>query len=229
VSVVVTRIDPYAQQVTAPAVPPARQARSRRTRRVLLDAGFGLLEEQGPEALTITAVSARAGVAPGTVYRRFGDKDGLLSELQQEFTTGFREEFGQRMSNAALPAETPPRSAVDLAVRALANTFRAHETLLRVFVILGIRDEAVLGTGTRASHEGGRLFRDVLWPYRESFTTADPEHGIDVAHRLVYAACMHRVLHGSGMESPTPLTWEALTDELSRAATLYLLGSLPVE
>src|SRR4051794_31350018 len=96
------RRPPYAHGVTSlPAPPAAQQERSRRTRRTLLDAGFRLLEEQGPEALTIAAVSAAAGVAPGTVYRRFGDKEGLLAELQEEFTAGMRDEVGQRMSRSA--------------------------------------------------------------------------------------------------------------------------------
>jgi hypothetical protein len=81
-------------------------------------------------------------------------------------------------------------------------------------------------TGARASYEGGRHFRDLLWPHREAFTAADPERAIDFTHRLVYATCMHRVLHGPNMESPTVLSWGELTDELSRTAGLYLLGSL---
>jgi len=206
------------------ASPPiALQHRSRRTRRVVLDAAFRVLEQQGPEALTITAVSAEAGVASGTVYRRFGDKDGLMTELQAEFTT----EFGQRMS-AAEPGEAPPPIVIDRAVRALADTFHAHETLLRVFVILGMREPQMLAAGSQASHEGGRQFRDLLWRHREAFSTNDPEHAIDVVHRIVYATCMHRVLHGPHMESPTPLSWAELTDELSRTATLSLLGVLPI-
>ena len=218
----------YAGPVTALPVPPAaQQARSRRTRRVLLDAGFRLLEEEGPEALTIAAVSSRAGVAPGTVYRRFGDKEGLLRELQQEFTTGLRDEVGQRMAGAALPADAPPHAAVGVAVRALADTFRAHEPLLRVFVILGMREERVLEMGARASHEGGRLFHDLLLRYAGAFTSADPEHAIDVAYRLAYSTFLHRVLHGDGMESPTTMTWDQWAEEVSRAVALYLLGSLP--
>jgi AcrR family transcriptional regulator len=214
--------------VAASPIPPAAlQARSRRTRQSLIDAGFRLLEEQGPEGLTVGSVSALAGVAPGTVYRRFGDKDGLLSALQEEFTAGFRQEFGQRMEGRAAPGERSARESVDVAVRALADTFEAHERLLKVFVVVGMRDEHVLATGSRASHEGGRLFHDLLWPHRDRFTGADPEAAIDMAHRMIYASCMHRVLLGSNHESPTSLTWQQLADELSRAVALYLLGSLP--
>lgn len=206
-----------------PLPPAARQARSRRTRRTLLDAGLRLLEEEGPEALTIAAVSARAGVTPGTVYRRFGDKDRLLAALVEEFTDGFRGEYGRRMSRSALPADAGPRAAIDLAVRALADTFAAHEALLRVFVIIGLRDDRTAATGRRASQEGGRLFHELLWPFRSSFAVGDPEHAIDVAHRLVYGTCLHRVLHGASFESATTMTWDELADELSGVVALRLL------
>ena len=52
----------------------------------LESAALELLEESGPQALTVREVAARAGVAPMGVYSRFGSKDGLLQAL---FATGF--------------------------------------------------------------------------------------------------------------------------------------------
>ena len=52
----------------------------------LESAALDLLEESGPQALTVREVAARAGVAPMGVYSRFGSKDGLLEAL---FVTGF--------------------------------------------------------------------------------------------------------------------------------------------
>jgi AcrR family transcriptional regulator len=47
----------------------------------LVDAAAALLEAEGPEALTIRRVASEAGVAPMSVYNRFGAKDGLIDEL----------------------------------------------------------------------------------------------------------------------------------------------------
>jgi AcrR family transcriptional regulator len=44
----------------------------------ILDALAGLLAQRGLSAMTIEDVAARAGVAPATIYRRFGDRRGLL-------------------------------------------------------------------------------------------------------------------------------------------------------
>ena len=65
----------------------------------LLAAALALLEEGGLSALTVRAVSTRAGVAPMGVYSRFNSKDGLLEAL---FVQGFAE------LQAAI--ETPPET-----------------------------------------------------------------------------------------------------------------------
>ena len=51
------------------------------TRRALLDAATGLLDEGGPEAVTLREVGARAGVSRGAPYRHFADKDDLLTAI----------------------------------------------------------------------------------------------------------------------------------------------------
>ena len=43
-----------------------------------------LLEENGPQAVTIRAVAARAQVAPMSVYNHFDDKQGLLHAVVEE-------------------------------------------------------------------------------------------------------------------------------------------------
>lgn len=49
-------------------------------RAALLDAVLDLLVERGAAALTMTAVAQRARCSKETLYRWFGDRDGLLSE-----------------------------------------------------------------------------------------------------------------------------------------------------
>jgi len=47
----------------------------------ILQAAADLLREQGPAAISTRAVAAAAGVQTPTLYRLFGDKDGLLDAL----------------------------------------------------------------------------------------------------------------------------------------------------
>ncbi|WP_306362664.1 TetR/AcrR family transcriptional regulator [Nocardia sp. CC227C] len=52
-----------------------------RNRQLLLDAAEALVREQGAEAVTMDAVAKRAGVGKGTVFRRFGNRSGLMHAL----------------------------------------------------------------------------------------------------------------------------------------------------
>ena len=56
-------------------------ARSRRTRTALLASTRAILEEQGFEALTMTAVADRAGVTRRAVYMHFASRAELLGAL----------------------------------------------------------------------------------------------------------------------------------------------------
>lgn len=52
-----------------------------RNRTRLLDAASRLMAERGAANLTMESVAAAAGVGKGTVFRRFGDRTGLLIAL----------------------------------------------------------------------------------------------------------------------------------------------------
>jgi AcrR family transcriptional regulator len=60
---------------------PAHQARSRKSLSRLLKATIEVLDKDGIEGATIPRIAARAGLSPGTVYRRFPDKDALMREV----------------------------------------------------------------------------------------------------------------------------------------------------
>ncbi|MGW7572277.1 TetR/AcrR family transcriptional regulator [Streptomyces tendae] len=78
-------------------------------------AAAGLLENDGLDAMSTRAVAARAGVPPPTIFRVFGDKDGLLEALgEYGFETYLR-------AKSRLPRSDDPvqdlRDAWDLHVR----------------------------------------------------------------------------------------------------------------
>lgn len=60
---------------------PAHQARSRESLKRLLTAAVEILNKYGLEGATIPRIAAKAGLSPGSVYRRFADKDALLREV----------------------------------------------------------------------------------------------------------------------------------------------------
>jgi AcrR family transcriptional regulator len=58
-------------------------------RRRLVEVAAGLLREHGPDAVTTRAVAAAAGAQPPTIYRLFGDKDGLLDAVAERAADDF--------------------------------------------------------------------------------------------------------------------------------------------
>jgi AcrR family transcriptional regulator len=52
-----------------------------RNRQALLVAAKALIDHCGIEGVTMDAVAARAGVGKGTVFRRFGSREGLMAAL----------------------------------------------------------------------------------------------------------------------------------------------------
>jgi AcrR family transcriptional regulator len=202
-------------------LPPAQQARSRLTQQRILEAGTALLEEGGTEALTVAAVAARAGVSVGSVYRRFGDKDRLIAALQHDMIDQFRADIIRRFA----PQCTEPAVLVASAVAGLAETYQAHERLMRVFLAAGATDPAVARVGSEAAIDAGHVFRRYLEPILPVIDAPEPDLRLDVVYRLIYGTCQNRVLYGELFESDRPLAWRQLTDELVNVARLYLLGT----
>lgn len=77
---------------------PCLRADAARNRARLLEAATRLIEEHGAVSVTMEAVAVAASVGKGTVFRRFGDRTGLLTalldhsakQLQAAFLSGRR-------------------------------------------------------------------------------------------------------------------------------------------
>ncbi|SDR87856.1 TetR/AcrR family transcriptional regulator [Microlunatus soli] len=50
----------------------------------IVDVASQLLRDQGPEAVTTRRVAEAAGAQPPTIYRLFGDKDGLMQAVAEQ-------------------------------------------------------------------------------------------------------------------------------------------------
>jgi len=74
----------------------SERADAARNRQLLLEAATRLIDRHGASAVTMDAVAREAGVGKGTVFRRFGNRSGLMialldhseSALQQAFMSG---------------------------------------------------------------------------------------------------------------------------------------------
>ncbi|GAB3404765.1 TetR/AcrR family transcriptional regulator [Schumannella luteola] len=63
---------------------PDRPAARDDVRSRIVDVALALLRDEGASAVTTRAVADRAGVQAPTIYRQFGDKDGLLDAVVEQ-------------------------------------------------------------------------------------------------------------------------------------------------
>jgi AcrR family transcriptional regulator len=70
----------------------------------LLSVAWGIVREEGTEALTLGHLAARAGVTKPVVYDHFGDRNGLLAALYLAFDQRQNQEIDRAI------AESPPNA-----------------------------------------------------------------------------------------------------------------------
>lgn len=93
----------------------------------VLGATLHILDEEGPDGLTVRAIAKRANVAPMTIYNHFNGKNGLLEII---WTEGFSTLQRALSIDGGEPAHDLFASA--LAYRTFALEHRAHYTVMFV-------------------------------------------------------------------------------------------------
>ncbi len=114
---------------TSPAFEP-RQARSRESERKLLKAAAEVLGQHGVQGTTIPRIAAHAGLTPGSIYRRFPDKEVLLETM----ILGILERQDERMRtgmNAEMTAQIPLAVFAEQIIHSLLVSYRANAGLMR--------------------------------------------------------------------------------------------------
>ena len=108
--------------------PRRERADAARNREALLGAARRLLQECGPEGLTMEAVACEAGVGKGTLFRRFGDRASLFHALIDDRERAFQEAFIR--GPAPLGPGAPPRERLKAFGCAMFELIEDHGALL---------------------------------------------------------------------------------------------------
>jgi AcrR family transcriptional regulator len=77
------------------------------TRTRIVEAAAGLMREHGAAAVTTRAVAGAAGVQAPTIYRVFGDKDGLLEAMAEHVMSTWVSDKAARVSRASSDGVDP--------------------------------------------------------------------------------------------------------------------------
>ncbi|MFZ3475092.1 TetR/AcrR family transcriptional regulator [Streptomyces sp. 4.24] len=192
-----------------------QQARSAATLARVLRAAEEIASTSGLEDMTIAGVAQRAGVAVGTIYRRFEDKEQLISALTERMLER-REEY---VAEQLRTAEPSLGGVMDAYAHALLQSFADHSSLFPE--LLRTRGTRSLERGARTITELHRLLLEAAAPYTGQIRRSDPEAALDAAARALLGACFHNSVR------PDAATGEEArrryADELGDMATAYLL------
>lgn len=191
-----------------------RQARSAATLARVLRAAEEIACTSGLEEMTIAGVAERAGVSVGTIYRRFEDKEQLITALSERMLER-REEYVTEQLRAAEPSLSGVMDAYAHALlQSFADSSRLFPELLRT------RGTRSLDRGARTITELHRLLLEAAAPYTDQIRRSQPQTALDTAARAILGACFHNSVR------PDAATGEVArrryADELSDMAIAYL-------
>ncbi|MET7656444.1 MULTISPECIES: TetR/AcrR family transcriptional regulator [unclassified Streptomyces] len=198
---------------------PCLRADAARNRARLLDAAARLIAEHGAAGVTMEAVAIAANVGKGTVFRRFGDRTGLLTALLDHSERNFQAAF------LSGPAPLGPGAGPVERLRAFGVAM-----LRRSVDELDLQLAAEPGPDRRYSVPPRRVHHShVALLLRQALPDADAEL---LAHTLLgylNPVLVHHLTRQCGMPSARlEAGWSELVDRVTSGATSGVTGRTPV-
>jgi AcrR family transcriptional regulator len=125
---------------------PAKRVRARKVdadtrRQAILDAALSVFAEHGFEAARLDEVAARAGVAKGTLYLYFQDKEALFDELIRGAAAPIIDTLSKVSANPAIPPAMVLEAFFGMFEKEVLGTRR--KLLLRLIIAEGPRFPAI--------------------------------------------------------------------------------------
>jgi AcrR family transcriptional regulator len=182
-------------------------------RQEFLRAATALLAEKGLAALTMDAVAERAGFSTATLYRCFGDRDGLVREV-------VRGSLSAGPVLATLALDGPFEEVLVRFVEAMITRLREQPHLLRL-ILLGDREEMRELRKLRRDEERLSILLGELFERcgkRERLRSMKPERLVAALMGQVLGALVFQRMSGDD-EAPDART----------IVTLFLRGALRTE
>ncbi len=217
-----------------------QQKRSRKTLERLVDAAREIIEEEGVQGATVSALVERAGSSVGSFYARFDGKDDLLRYLEERVWREALTRWQEARSAEAweeLDLEGVVRTVVRLLVRIHQEDAGSRRALGRDAHGGDIGEEAVR---FHALVEGE--VAELLLRRRDAIVHPDPDRAVMVAYRWAVGG-IRELLGGIGpgtvdAESggrsearggdgrQTALAASDVADEVTRGLVAYLTGGI---
>jgi len=107
-----------------------QQRRSQETYETILDVAARLVEEDGPDTLTTTAVADRAGLAVGSLYQYFDSVEAIIDALIERHLAAFGELVQRTVAGTAFASADDAGIAL---VHSFADYYRSEAGFRRMW------------------------------------------------------------------------------------------------
>jgi len=203
-----------------PALAP-KQARSRRSYDLILDAAHRVLEEHGPDGFTIQAIAQEAGVSIGGIYRRFQDRAEILVALKARVLEGLI----TPLISALEQAGPGLYELVAAMVRTLAREFARSEPIHSYIDAHAVQDDRIMEIGVRENDRVWEALRRAAAAHHAEIAHPDPETALRVAFDVINRTIVTGIRSGFNSWRPSSLDspFQRIVDELVVMAYSYLV------
>jgi AcrR family transcriptional regulator len=210
--------------MSAKALAP-KQDRSRETSRRLLKATVETLAEKGLDGCTIPRIAAKAGLSPGTVYRRYPDKDALLQAAVLAVLAGNEKGVKALVSSEEIQ-KMDLKTFVEFLVGKSVENQRTHSALVREArqFVLSHKNARFRKKADELEVRTFRLVTEFMIARRNQIKHPDPSYAMPFALMVMSFALMHIIILDSNSgdwASLLPLDDEMLSRELTRLMLAY--------
>jgi AcrR family transcriptional regulator len=194
---------------------------------VILDAARGLVLAGGPRAARVAAIAKASGAPAGTLYHRFGNRDGILTAAWLRALERFQARAMAPRTNTETntAADTPAQTAVAMAVAAISF---ARELPEDARLLLTIRPDDLLDGEPDAAFQqtlaamNAPLIERIGVLARQLYGSSDAR-SIDAVARAV-ADLPYAVVRRHAHDEPMPPWLEA---DVAASARAVLAAYLP--
>lgn len=189
---------------------------------VILDAARALVLAEGPRSASVAAIAARSGAPAGTLYHRFGNRDGILTAAWLRALERF-----QTRAKAAAQLPDPLEAGVALARSAIVFAREEpHDARLLLNtrpsdLIDGPPDDAFT---TTLAAMNAPMFAEVR-RIASALTGADDPRNLDAVARAI-VDLPYSAVRRHGRTDPLP---EWLEEDIADAARTLLTQVAPAE
>src|SRR5215475_3295877 len=197
-----------------------QQERSRESWRKLLKAATEVLGQHGVEGATIPRIARHAGLTPGSVYRRFHDKEALLETAILEFME--LQDKGLRGTTPEMVREIPLRVFAEQIINSIVFAYRARAPLLRAMrqFVRSRPNNAFKKKASRLEVNSYERLLELFLTHSDRIRHPDPRTAVSMALMMVISTVLELVVTYAEPDAwkgfPLPKDDQALKKELLR-------------